>query len=352
MPDYRRSKGHFKKLSSLFAAVVLLTGLGCDFQNPASFKLPTWFFDLSFPLVQKTYSLRGMVDNKQIFPTSDSLGMQLVFEGELPDTSISSDILNIVLNQEIDYSQDPVSSPELTITMDTTINISIPLAPAGLLDENNLPFSIPPDEDKTITASTWNTIAAAFDTTIQINLSLPEIPEDELPDFITSVDAYIIIPDDVTDSSLFSTTLINNGLPTAVVDIDFKLSTDFITPAKVLANHTESSLLKDDIFAPEPKALGGDSLGNGIRMEIGFGIASTTAATLTINSGDSVQVNLAISLKITVIDSAVVQISETELPISLPEIAFPRELELYEVILESGTGFGVNEIIISNLSST
>ncbi|MEE8336129.1 MAG: hypothetical protein V3S48_06820 [Candidatus Neomarinimicrobiota bacterium] len=352
MPDYRRSKGHFKKLSSFFTAILLITSLSCDFQNPTSFKLPTWFFDLSFPLVQKTYSLQGMVDNKQIFPTSDSLGMQLVFEGELPDTSISSDILNIVLNQEIDYSQDPVSSPELTITMDTTINISIPLAPAGLLDENNLPFSIPSDEDKTITASTWNTIAAAFDTTIQINLSLPEIPEDELPDFITSVDAYIIIPDDVTDSSLFSTTLINNGLPTAVVDIDFKLSTDFITPAKVLANHTESSLLKDDIFAPEPTALGGDSLGNGIRMEIGFGIASTTAATLTINSGDSVQVNLAIRLKITGIDSAVVQISETELPISLPEIAFPGELELYEGILESGTGFGVNEIIISNLSST
>lgn len=352
MPDYRRSQGHFKKLSSFFAAVLLITSLSCDFQNPASFKLPTWFFDLSFPLVQKTYSLKGMVDNKQIFPTSDSLGMQLVFEGVLPDTAINSDFLNIQLNQEIDFTQDPVTAPDLNITFDTTINISIPLAPAGLLDENNLPFSIPPGEDKIITASTWNIIAAAFDTTIQINLSLPEIPEDNLPAFITSVDAYIINSDNSSDSSLFSTALFNNGLPTEVVDIDFKLSTDFTTPAKILANHVKNSLDKDDIFGTETTALGGDSLGYGIRMEIGFGIASTSAASLIINNGDSVQVNLSIRFKIAGIDSAVVQIAETELPINLPEITFPGDIELYEGVLKTGTGFGTNEIIITNLSST
>jgi len=41
--------------------------------------MPTWFFDLMFPLVQQKYSLEGMVDNKQIFSTPDSLGMQLMF---------------------------------------------------------------------------------------------------------------------------------------------------------------------------------------------------------------------------------------------------------------------------------
>ncbi|MEE8437859.1 MAG: hypothetical protein V3S22_05915, partial [Candidatus Neomarinimicrobiota bacterium] len=303
-------------------------------------------------LVQKTYSLQGMVDNKQIFPTSDSLGMQLVFEGFLPDTAINSDFLNITLDQEIDFTQDPVTAPELSITFDTTINISIPLAPAGLLDENNLPFTIPPGEDKIITAATWNTIASAFDTTIQINLSLPEIPEDNLPDFITAVEAYIINMDESSDSSLFSTALFNNGLPTEVVDIDFKLSTDFTSPVKVLANHVKNSLSKDDTFGTETTALGGDSLGYGIRMEIGFRIASTSAASLTINNGDSVQVNLSIRLKIAGIDSAVVQIAQTELPIDLPKITFPGDIELYEGVLKTGTGFGTNEIIITNLTST
>jgi len=351
MPGSRPSKILFNKLWALVTAVILMTSVSCDFQGAASFKLPTWFFDLSFPLVQKTYSLEGMVDNKQIFPTSDSLGMQLVFEGSLPDTSINSDILNIILNQNIDYSQDPVSAPDLSIIIDTTINISLPLAPEGLLDENNIPFSVPPSDDKIISGSTWNTIANAIDTTFRIEITLPEIPEDELPDFITAVDAYLIKPDD-SDSSLFSSTLFNNGVPTDIVDIEFKLSTDFTNPAKVLASHTETSLIKDDTFGTETTAIGSDSLGNGIRMEIGFGIAATSAATLTINSGDSVQVNFAVRLKIAGIDSAVVQIAQTELPIDLPEIAFPGDIELYGGILKSGTGFDINEIIISNLSST
>jgi len=73
----------------VFIATLLIS---CDLKNPASFKMPTWFFDLMFPLVQQKYSLEGMVDNKQIFSTPDSLGMQLMFEGVLPDTSIGSDI--------------------------------------------------------------------------------------------------------------------------------------------------------------------------------------------------------------------------------------------------------------------
>jgi len=69
-----------------------------------AFEMPTWFFDLSFPLVQQKYSLEGMIDNKQIFPTPDSLGMQIMFEGALPDTTIGADILEIELNQNIEYS--------------------------------------------------------------------------------------------------------------------------------------------------------------------------------------------------------------------------------------------------------
>ena len=39
-------------------------------------------------------------------------------------------------------------------------------------------------------------------------------------------------------------------------------------------------------------------------MNIGFGIASTSDATITINSGDSVQVNMAIQLRIAGLDCA------------------------------------------------
>ena len=78
---------------------VLSLFISCDLKGPASFKMPTWFFDLMFPLVQQKYSLEGMVDNKQIFSTPDSLGMQLMFEGTFPDTSIGADILEIDLDK-------------------------------------------------------------------------------------------------------------------------------------------------------------------------------------------------------------------------------------------------------------
>ena len=44
-----------------------------------------------------------MVDNKQIFSTPDSLGMQLMFEGSFPDTSIGADILEIDLITKTNY---------------------------------------------------------------------------------------------------------------------------------------------------------------------------------------------------------------------------------------------------------
>ena len=50
-----------------FFIILLSFFMSCDLKGPASFKMPTWYFDLMFPLVQQKYSLEGMVDNKQIF---------------------------------------------------------------------------------------------------------------------------------------------------------------------------------------------------------------------------------------------------------------------------------------------
>ena len=145
MNNPRNSKQTFKKRVSkyLIGALSFFT-LSCDFQNPLAFEMPTWFFELTFPLVQQKYSLEGMVDNKQIFSTPDSIGMQLMFEGELPDTSIGTDILEIELNQNIAYSQAPVSAPTLSFSLDTTINLSIPIAPGGQLTNSaGVVFTVP-----------------------------------------------------------------------------------------------------------------------------------------------------------------------------------------------------------------
>jgi hypothetical protein len=225
--------------------------------------------------------------------------MQLMFEGSLPDTSIGTDILEVTLNQNIQFSQPAVSGPNLPFSLDTTINLAIPISLNGKLTNSaGDVFSVPPSSNQTVTQEVWNGIAALFDTTLQITINLPEIPSNQLPSFIKSVDGMQIIKDSGSKISDFKSTFTNKGLPTNITNPNASLVTDITSPAKTLAQHSQSTISKDATFGPTTTSLSQDSLGNAIRMDIGFGIASTSDATVTINSGDSVQVNMAIQLRI------------------------------------------------------
>ena len=295
-----------------------------------AFEMPTWFFDLTFPLIQKKYSLEGMVDNKQIFSTPDSIGMQLMFEGTLPDTSFGTDILEVDLNQNIQYTQPATATPNFSFSLDTTINLTIPIAPGGkLTNSSGTIFSVPPSTNQKVNQSIWNTIASAFDTTIQVIIDLPQIPSSQLPSFIQSVNGLVIQTDDDANVSDFVSTFTNDGLPTNVTNPTAALVTDITSPPKSLANHTQATLAKDVSYGPTTTSLSHDSLGNAIRMDIGFGIATTSNATVAINAGDNVQVNVAIRMRIAGVDSAIVQVRETSLPMSLPKISFPTDIEIY-----------------------
>ena len=67
------------------------------------------------------------------------------------------------------------------------------------------------------------------------------------------------------------------------------------------------------------------------------------------------QVNVAIRLRISGVDSAIVQVVKSELPMTLPKISFPSSIEIYSGKLKSVSGFignEVNEIEIKSVSST
>ena len=51
-------------------------------------------------------------------------------------------------------------------------------------------------------------------------------------------------------------------------------------------------------------------------------------------------------------DSAIVSIAKTELPIDLDPIAFPSDVEIYGGMMKSPSGFDVNEIKINSLTSS
>ena len=341
-----------KRISKSLIALFSFFTLSCDFQNPMAFELPTWFFDLTFPLVQQKYSLEGMIDNKQIFPTPDNLGMQLMFEGILPETSIGTDILEVEINQNIEYAQDPVTAPSFSFSIDKTINLTIPIAPGGnLINDSGTSFSVPPSEPQTVTKETWNAIASAVDINEEIDIDIPEIPADQLALFIESIDGFVVQTDAGSSISDFNTTISNDGLPTNITNPTISLITDLTSPPKMLANHTQASVAKDASFGPEITSLSQDSLGGAIRINVGFGIESTSANSVTINAGDNVQVNVAIRLRIAGLEAAIIQVKKSDLPITLPKITFPSDIEIYSGKLKA-IGFNVNEIVLSNIIST
>ncbi len=488
------------------SVLILFLLISCDLKGPASFKMPTWFFDLMFPLVQQKYSLEGMVDNKQIFSTPDSLGMQLMFEGVLPDTSIGSDILEIELDKSITFSIPSTSAPTFSFSYSDPIKFPVPIVPSGkLINTAGVEFNIPPSSDQTVSKAAWNTIAAAFSFSREIEIQIPSIPSNQLPDIVESIESYMIKKDSGSNTSSFTSKFINNGSPSSVTFAESSLKTEINSINKTLATHqddewvigeTQSTSLSDSTigskltvplsfslsnvsggsspetlidfsntvsstgwtwawqtFTPtkngpldeisiklENRAAGSDySLalyiysvdndptsfnpnlkfsgsefdksstvainrntnaqrivfpfssgksytastkyyfwlkeeganpagtgGQVIYKNTGFNdggsgggngrlnhkITMKTGNNITIKAGDSVQVNIEVTLKIAALDSANIKIKDTEIPLDVPEIAFPTDVEIYSGKLKSPSAAGINEIKINKIKST
>ena len=347
-----------------FLGLFSFFSVSCDFESPSEFEMPTWYVDIKLPLLQERYDLEGMVDSVQIFPSSDSMGMQLVFEDSLPTTSIDSDWLEVAVNQSIEFETVPVMNPELSI--DTTINISITIPLGEVLIDTTTPipveFSAPPLEATGILGSFWNAIADSFDVEVEILIDLPDIDPATLPDFVTSVDGVVI--SDTTDPQgwfpQFRTKITNNGLPTPLENISFELLTgENMNNPDILADHSREILSAYPFEAATfdtVSTLAGDILSNALKMVYKFGLSKIDYegldTVLTIKTTDSVKIDLQITLKIFGVDNAVVTIAETELPTPLDPISFPSDIEIFSGVFKTETQPDVNEISISNLKST
>ena len=76
-------------LLQALGVVFLLTAPGCDFDIPEKFEMPTWFLDIKLPLVQTKYEMSDLANpDYHIYPTEDSMGFQIIYEGELEPQTI------------------------------------------------------------------------------------------------------------------------------------------------------------------------------------------------------------------------------------------------------------------------
>ena len=330
----------YRKISKALISLLSFFMLSCDFQNPAAFELPTWFFDLSFPLVQQKYSLEGMVDNKQIFSTPDSLGMQLMFEGLLPKASIGSDILEVEINQSIKYAQPASNGPIFSFNLDLLLNLPVSLG-----------LSVP-SADGTVSKAEWNALASTIkvDTLIQIPENGFDISGINFPSFVESLDGFSIKADEGSSISDFVTTIKNNGMPTNITEPQILFIAGFRN-LDTLAAHTQTSIAKDVTFNSST-SLSQKNLAKVNYIKISFGLASTSEENLTIKAGDSLKINTSFQIRIADVDSAIVKIREYEVPVTLPKILFPSNIEIYGGKLINPSGFLTNEINIKSLSNT
>ena len=232
----------YKKWSIWFLFLLMPFSLiKCDLSTLNGFKVPTWFVDITFPLVQNKFSLEGMVDNKQIFSTPDSLGMQLMFEGVLPDTSIGSDILEITLDTSIPFSLNPTASPTSTQSINVPFDTTIDIIPSKtLINSSGATFSIPPTTDQQITQATWNSIASAFNPSIQIPINIPSISLDQF-EFIESINGYVVKEDAGGAVSNFTTSIENDGLPSSITNFASTLKTSINSAAITLSNQNQAT---------------------------------------------------------------------------------------------------------------
>ena len=112
-------------------AFLLMILVACDFDIPEKFEMPVWYMDLKIPLVNTKYEMSDISNpDAGIFPTSDSIGFQIVQKGEMePQQLPNLPSLPMNLDANINTGDIPgIPSTDIPIPF-PEIDINIPLIP-------------------------------------------------------------------------------------------------------------------------------------------------------------------------------------------------------------------------------
>jgi hypothetical protein len=357
MKNHPRNRPDKKYLSIFYFSGLLALFLlsACDFEKTEKFEKPTWFIDIKIPLVQTRYSLDGIVDSVNIFNRDDSLGMELIFEGELPSQAIDDDNLKVDFDGgylDTDIPATPIPGVDLS-TFEipvSPINMSLPVVSyeagsngpyfdntyveANPATWSAATFYMPPAVDRTITAETWNFIVNVFNTAVdsiltealvELNLGFSDIDLASDPQIVESINALVMGDDDI-NLAQFITSIANQRIPKDLIQAQSGLFTGAVLTNDTLAQHETSPTIGSNISYTDTTLLLGKRLKEKIKINLGFKLDSADVAsgeTVVIPANDSMLVNLILNLNIPTLDSAEVNILETVLDIPKPDMSFP-----------------------------
>ena len=357
----------------------MFTSPACDFDIPEKFEMPTWFLDIKIPLVQKRYEMVDLSNpDYNIFPTPDSMGFQIVYEAELPFTSLDPENLKIefpggyieavvpateipgVDASSLSLPTIPTIGPPEPIPLvfygspylDTAITLTPSFDAQGNIQFDTLrvdvggvsyvgtPFTFPIDSVKTLTAEFYNSAIAGpannvldslfsvINNAAPINLGLDALLPETDPQFISSIDSINISS---TGDSYFSTKIINRGVPTGLSSAYSRLVTGTEALDDTIVNH-ENSLLQAGELLNETKDLSNEGLAQLIQITTGFQIEYAPIGSFVTlyppghSSGnapsDSMYVDFSLQFNLGGLESMDVSIDSVGLSFPKPEIPF------------------------------
>jgi len=339
-----------KRINIIFVGLLVIIIAACDFDNPADFVVPTWFIDIKLPLVSKRFPMGDLVDSVFIFPTDDTLGFQIFFgdsidppfapdqiqtrvlfdggaiEENIHPTDIGGIDGSAIPIEPVTIPPDPLPPPlEFPLSVVQYGGFLYPMLPAPL----TFSFPIPLGTDVVMDARIFNQVFvhpindaldifftflndSVFPVTLPFESVLAQIPAEA--SFITGVEG-LIIADDPTSN--FSSYFKNKGYPTSLKSISSQLITgpNTLTLNDTLADHQKDEIVPNDFFS-DTTPLGGYTLKNILKMLITCRLDSVEGETITlIGPIDSLYIDFEIQFSPSGIDSAIINIDATDLPL-------------------------------------
>ncbi|MBO62131.1 MAG: hypothetical protein CMG33_01245, partial [Candidatus Marinimicrobia bacterium] len=272
--------------------IFLLIAPGCDFDIPEKFEMPTWFIDIKLPLVQTKYEMSDLANpDYHIYPTDDSMGFQVIYEGVLEPQTIEPEYLKV----DFPGGYLDIDIPEISFPGIPASGLELPDIPAidqkfdmvfyGVpmyTDTTGNTFSFPITEKRVMSAENYNSqiidqlvvntlLGAIFDGLASLNpldLGLETMLTDLAldPPILKSIDT-INIAD--TEESKFVTFFENRGIPTNLTPAFSRLVTGNEELSDTLVNHNPGTLATGETFL-DTTMLGGKGLCNFIELAAGL----------------------------------------------------------------------------------
>jgi len=254
-----------KRINKIFVGLLVIIIAACDFESPSNFVVPTWFIDIKLPLVSKRFPMGDLVDPEHnIYPTEDSAGFQILFEGPFgPDSTEDMELgvrfPNGMMEQAIpaqpingiDGSSFPIPPIEVPMPNITPVIAAVVSGNSFLFeDTSGSTFQLPlaDDDMRVMSAANYNqylvgpmnAVLDSLFTTVNDQFPIP-IPISQFTASITepeiTIDTLFI-----ADGSNYTPYFKNQGYPTELNCFAYVVSIDSIHPAEPVGRDTIQTL--------------------------------------------------------------------------------------------------------------